>query len=91
MVSEPKAHVTKGKAVKKQKEKGGVDQQVMANQPLLTYYMNSLVGVAGVQNPPPASKRSRVEDANGDTNDTEMWVTSDVTLAFITHFFLCED
>ena len=71
MVSEPKAHVTKGKAIKRQKEKGEVDQQVMANQPLLTYYMNSLVGGAGLQNPLPAAKRPRVEDANRDTNDSE--------------------
>ena len=47
MVSEPKAHVTKGKAIKRQTEKGEVDQQVMANQPLLAYYMNSMVGGAG--------------------------------------------
>jgi hypothetical protein len=71
MVSEPKAHVTKGKATKRQQEKGEVDQQVMANQPLLTYYMNTLVGGAGVQNPLPAAKRPRVEDANGDINDDE--------------------
>ena len=71
MVSEPKAHVTKGKAIKRQKENGEVDQQVMANQPLLTYYMNSLVGGAVVQNPLPAVKRPRVDDVNGDTNDNE--------------------
>ena len=71
MVSEPKAHVTKGKAIKRQTEKGEVDQQVMANQPLLAYYMISLVGGAGLQNPLPAAKRPRVEDANGDTNDSE--------------------
>ena len=69
MVSEPKAHVTKGKAIKRQQEKGEVDQQVMGNQPLLTYYMNSLVGGAVVQNPLPAAKRPRVDDTNGDTND----------------------
>ena len=71
MVSEPKAHVTKGKAIKRQKEKGEVDQQLMANQPLLTYYMNSLVGGAVVQNPLPAGKRPWVEDANGYTNDSK--------------------
>ena len=88
MVSEPKAHVTKGKAIKRQTENGEEDQQVMANQPLLTYFMNTLVEGAGVQNPIPAAKRPRVEDANGDTNDSEMWVTSDVNL---THFFLFKD
>jgi len=71
MVSEPKAHVTKGKAIKRQKEKGELDNQVMTNQPLLTYYMNSLVGGAVVQNPIPTAKRPRVEDANGETNDSE--------------------
>ena len=69
MVSEPKAHVTKGKAIKRQNEKGEVVQQVMANQPLLTYYMNSLAGGVVVQNPLPAAKRPREEDANGDTSD----------------------
>ena len=43
----------------------------MANQPLLTYYMNTLDGGAVVQNPLPAAKRPRVEDANGDTNEDE--------------------
>ena len=71
MVSEPKAHVTKGKAIKRQKENGEVDLQVMANQPLLTYYMNSLVGETDVQNSFPTAKRQRVDDANGDTNDSE--------------------
>jgi len=71
MVSEPKAHVTKGKAIKRQKEKGEVDQQVLANQPLLTYYMNSLIGGTPVQNSFPTAKRPRVEDSNGDTNDSE--------------------
>eukprot|EP00092_Neocalanus_flemingeri_P011216 GFUD01012082.1.p1 GENE.GFUD01012082.1~~GFUD01012082.1.p1 ORF type:complete len:277 (+),score=53.60 GFUD01012082.1:149-979(+) len=71
MVSEPKAHVTKGKAIKRQKEKGEVEQQVMSNQPLLQYYMNSLVGGTAVQTSFPTAKRPRVEDANGDTNDSE--------------------
>jgi hypothetical protein len=48
----------------------------MANQSLLAYYMNSLVGGAGVQNPLQAAKTPRVEDANADTNDTNMLVTS---------------
>ena len=42
MVSEPKAHVSKVKAQKRQKEKGEV--QGLAGQPLLSYYMASLVG-----------------------------------------------
>ena len=71
MASEPKAHVTKGKAIRRQTEKGEVDQQVMANQPLLAYYMNCLDGGAGLQNPLLAAKRPRVEDAHGDTNEIE--------------------
>ena len=71
MVSEPKAHVTKGKAIKRQKEKEEVEQQLMSNQPLLSYYMTNMMGGTPVQNSFLAAKRPRVEDANGDTNDSE--------------------
>ena len=68
MVSEPKAHLTKSKAVKRQKEKGDVDggQQMIAGQPLLTYYMS---GLGPVQTSMPNAKRPRVEE--GESNESE--------------------
>jgi len=73
MVSEPKAHVTKSKAVKRQKEKGEVDggQQMLGGggggQPLLAaYYMSGLVpGHTAIT----TAKRPRVEE--GDIIETE--------------------
>ena len=72
MVSEPKAHVTKGKAMKRQKGPGEMDHQGMNNQPLLTYYINTLGGGAVAQTPIPTAKRPRVEDGAADANDNEM-------------------
>ena len=68
MVSEPKAHVTKSKAVKRQKEKGeGEGQQMMAGgQPLLAYYMS---GLGPGHTAMSTAKRPRVEE--GDTNESE--------------------
>ena len=66
MVSEPKAHLTKSKAVKRQKEKGELEvQPVTGGQPLLAYYMAG-VGHTNI----PHAKRARVEA--GDGNETEM-------------------
>lgn len=75
MVSEPKAHVTKGKAMKRQKEKGELEQQVMGNQPLLTYYINTLGGGTVAQTAIPTAKRPRVEEGGADANDNEMTET----------------
>ena len=85
MVSEPKAHVTKSKAIKRQKEKGESDpgHQLLTSQaggPLLAYYMSGMSGVMGggaVTASPaaltlthlPTAKRARVEE--GDSNDSE--------------------
>ena len=73
MVSEPKAHVTKSKAVKRQKEKSDVDggQQMLGGgggggQPLLAYYMSGLTpGPTAIT----TAKRPRVEE--GDINESE--------------------
>ena len=65
MVSEPKAHVTKSKAVKRQKEKGEGDggPQMFGGQPLLAaYYMSGHTAI-------PTAKRPRVEE--GDINESE--------------------
>ena len=68
MVSEPKAHLTKSKAVKRQKEKGELEvQPVTGGQPLLAYYM---AGVGQGHTNIPHAKRARVEA--GDGNETEM-------------------
>jgi len=72
MVSEPKAHVARSKAMKRQKEKGEVDKQALATQPLLAYYMTGMVGANMIQSPFPTAKRPRVDDANGDTDDNEV-------------------
>ena len=69
MVSEPKAHVTKSKAVKRQKEKGEVDggQQMFGGQPLLAaYYMS---GLGPGHTAMTTAKRPRVEE--GDINESE--------------------
>ena len=82
MVSEPKAHVTKSKAIKRQKEKGETDpgHQLLTSQaggPLLAYYMSGVMGGGAVTASPaltlthlPTAKRARVEE--GDSNDSEM-------------------
>ena len=62
MVSEPKAHLTKSKAVKRQKEKVEVE-----GQPMVTYYMS---GLGPVQTSVPHAKRPRVEE--GESNEVEM-------------------
>ena len=68
MVSEPKAHLTKSKAVKRQKEKGELEvQPVTGGQPLLAYYM---AGMGQGHTNIPHAKRARVEA--GDGNETEM-------------------
>ena len=70
MVSEPKAHITKSKAVKRQKEKGDTDggQQMLGGggggQPLLAYYMS---GLGPGQTAMTTAKRPRVEE--GDSNN----------------------
>lgn len=80
MVSEPKAHLTKSKAIKRQKEKGDADpgQQLLAGGggPLLAYYMSGVMGGGGAVQPSlalthlPTAKRARVEE--GDSNDSEV-------------------
>ena len=70
MVSEPKAHLTKTKAVKRQKEKVEGDPTSLTQGlggPLLAYYM-----AGGVTTLPalPNAKRARVEE--GDSNDSEL-------------------
>ena len=72
MVSEPKAHITKSKAVKRQKEKVDSDPGSLTpglGGPLLAYYM---AGAGGVATLPalPTAKRARVEE--GDSNDSEL-------------------
>ena len=71
MVSEPKAHLTKSKAVKRQKEKGDTDggQQMLGGgggQPLLAYYMS---GLGPGHTAMTTAKRPRVEE--GDSNESE--------------------
>ena len=71
MVSEPKAHLTKSKAVKRQKEKGELEvQPVTGGQPLLAYYMAGVGGHTSPLNPLHTAKRARVEE--GDSQDSEM-------------------
>lgn len=75
MVSEPKAHVIKSKATKRQKEKVDIEQQLVSSQkqPLLSYYMSStLSGQTSLPSALPTPKRARVEDLDGDLNGTEM-------------------
>ena len=60
MVSEPKAHLTKSKAVKRQKEAEG-------GQGVVTYFMP---GLGPVQTSVPTAKRPRVEE--GETAESEM-------------------
>ena len=60
MVSEPKAHLTKSKAVKRQKEAEG-------GQGVVTYFMP---GLGPVQTSVPTAKRPRVEE--GDPAESEM-------------------
>ena len=66
MVSEPKAHVTKGKAIKRQKDVGELEQLMIANPHLSTYYMD------GGSPSFTTTKRPRVEETNGETNFSEM-------------------
>jgi len=75
MVSEPKAHVIKSKATKRQKEKVDIEQQLVSSQkqPLLSYYMSStLSGQTSLPSALPTPKRARVEDLDGDLNGTEI-------------------
>ena len=65
MVSEPKAHLTKSKAVKRQKEAEG--GQVTGGQGVVTYFMP---GLGPVQTTVPTAKRPRVEE--GETAESEM-------------------
>ena len=63
MVSEPKAHLTKSKAVKRQKEAEGGQ----VGPGVVTYFMP---GLGPVQTTVPTAKRPRVEE--GETAESEM-------------------